>query len=52
MFDEDHSGTITIDEIKKILGRGGNEIDDKEWDMIVDEVDQDGNGEIDFDEFK
>ena len=56
LFDLDHSGTITIDELKKILGNGGasegDTIEDKEWEMILDEVDEDGNGEIDFEEFK
>ena len=52
MFDVDHSGTITIDEIKKILGTGAANIDDAEWERILDEVDEDGNGEISFEEFK
>ncbi len=52
LFDMDHSGTITVDEIKKILGQGATQVDDSEWDRIMDEVDEDGNGEISFDEFK
>ena len=52
MFDIDNSGTITIDEIKQILGNGGNDVDDHEWEQIVEEVDDDGNGEISFSEFK
>ena len=56
LFDIDHSGTITAEELKKILGAKGNnkkdEIDDNEWDKIIDEVDGDGNGEISFHEFK
>lgn len=39
MFDVDHSGTITIDEIKKILGKEKNEVDDLEWEQILNEVD-------------
>ena len=31
LFDYDKSGSITTDEIKKILGRGNGEIDDVEW---------------------
>jgi hypothetical protein len=27
-------------------------VDDSEWERIMDEVDEDGNGEISFDEFK
>jgi len=57
MFDVDHSGTITADELKKVLGRNsqgtsGNEMDDNEWDKMIEEVDRDGNGEISFEEFK
>ncbi len=56
MFDIDHSGTITADELKKILGTSSgsgandkqNEVEDNEWDNIIEEVDIDGNGEIDF----
>lgn len=59
LFDSNHSGTITADEIKRVLGstepKTGNnnsEIDDNEWDKILEEVDKDGNGEISFGEFK
>jgi len=58
LFDIDHSGTITVDEIKKILGNSkdksnpNGDIDDNEWDKVLDEVDKDGNGEISFEEFK
>ena len=53
IFDVDHSGSITIDEVKKVLGGGkGNDIDDTEWERIVDEVDVEGDGEISFHEFK
>ena len=52
LFDLDHSGTITVDEIKKILGGGSADaIDEAEWERILMEVDEDGNGEISFDEF-
>lgn len=48
-----HTGAITTIEIKKILGNGGaTKVEDKEWEQIIDEVDEDGNGEISFPEFK
>lgn len=52
LFDKDGGGTISPDEIKEVLGFGGKHIDDGVWDEIVKEVDDDGNGEIAFEEFK
>lgn len=43
---------ITIEEIKKALSPDEEEsMDDKLWNSIVSEVDKDGNGEINFEEF-
>jgi calcium-dependent protein kinase len=50
-FDEDGSGTITADEIKKFLGQG-KKIDKNVWKEILAEVDENDDGEIDFEEFK
>ena len=50
LFDSDGSGAISSDEIKEILNQG-QKIDDKVWDDVIREVDIDGNGEIDFEEF-
>ena len=49
-FDKDGSGTISSDEIKAVLGIKGQESD--QWENVIREVDQDGNGEIDLQEFK
>lgn len=50
MFDKDGSGTISADEIRGVLGSGGqlsqNSIED-----IIKEVDENGDGEIQFEEF-
>merc|ERR1719310_612397 len=64
IFDLDGNGAISKEEIAKVLGgeisnSGGYAIsfhdvigvDKAEIDRIVDEVDKDGNGEIDFEEF-
>ena len=50
MFDKDGSGTITKDEIKEVLGFDSS-IDMKLIDNIIKEVDENGDGEIQFDEF-
>ena len=50
LFDKDGGGSITPDEIKNILFPGQN-FDDEVWEKVVAEVDEDGNGHIDFDEF-
>jgi calcium-dependent protein kinase len=50
LFDRDGGGTISALEVKEMLCQGQN-IDDEVWEKIIQEVDNDGNGEIDFDEF-
>ena len=51
LFDKDGGGTIDATEIATVLGY---DIDaDKEvWDQIIREVDENGDGQIDFSEFK
>lgn len=51
MFDRDGGGTISAGEVAEILG-GTLSKDITVWTDIINEVDQDGNGEIDYDEFK
>jgi calcium-dependent protein kinase len=50
LFDRDGSGAISSEEVKEILCQG-QKIDEKVWREVIDEVDIDGNGEIDFSEF-
>lgn len=50
MFDKDGSGSITADEIKEVLGFDSS-INKKIIDDIIKEVDENGDGEIQFDEF-
>lgn len=47
LFDIDGSGTIAADELKRILV----DVDDDQWAQIIGEVDTNGDGEVDFDEF-
>jgi len=52
VFDSDGSGSISRDELKKLMKQLGQTLSDAELDAMMDEVDTDGNGEIDFEEFK
>ena len=51
-FDKDGDGTIKAHEIKQALSQQeDSQIDDEVWRKIIEEVDLDGNGEIDQSEF-
>lgn len=51
-FDKDGSGEITCDEIKQVLGIGKKVGSEQIWRDIVGEVDHNGDGVVDFREFK
>jgi|TARA_B110000238_G_C15865757_1_gene327193 calcium-dependent protein kinase len=51
VYDKDNSGSISTDEIKEVLGVGAN-ISEEVWKQIVDEIDENGDGEVSFEEFK
>ena len=52
MFDKDGSGIISADEIKEVLQFGGaNSMSSEAVDKIIKQVDENGDGEISFDEF-
>ena len=51
MFDTDNSGSITVSEIQAVMGNMSSE-GDEQFQKVLKEVDQDGNGEIDLKEFK
>jgi calcium-dependent protein kinase len=50
MFDKDGSGLISADEIKEVIGFGGN-LDNKAIDAIIKQVDENEDGGISFEEF-
>lgn len=51
MFDQDGNGKISADELKSVLGGHVSDQGEKFWKDMIYEVDQNGDGEIDFDEF-
>ena len=51
LFDKDGGGTIEASEIAAILGHNATN-DDAVWQEVVREVDINGDGQIDFEEFK
>ena len=57
LFDKDGSGEISTHEIRDVLvpkstKKGMVNEGNKIWDQILKEIDTDGSGEIDFNEFK
>ena len=51
LFDKDNSGSIDAGEIKKIIGVGKN-IDEAVCQEVLAEVDENGDGEVSFEEFQ
>jgi len=51
LFDKDGGGSIEAIEVAQILGNGMNR-DPQVWDEIIKEVDVNGDGQIDYSEFK
>ena len=51
-FDKDNSGAISIDEIMLIFKKTNNDVDIKVFENMIKEADVNGDGEIEFDEFK
>ena len=51
VFDKDGSGTVSTSELGEMMSALGQNLSAEELDAIIKEVDADGSGEIDFDEF-
>jgi Ca2+-binding EF-hand superfamily protein len=53
IFDSDGDGKISIDELKELLNMGtGSVLSDEEVEAIIAEVDVNGNGTLEFEEFE
>lgn len=50
-FDADGSGTIDVKELKSTLQALGQKVTDEEVFVMISQVDEDGSGEIEFQEF-
>lgn len=52
-FDTDGSGSISVEELREVLVKNlGQQVSDDELDRLVQLADSNGDGEIDFEEFK
>ena len=51
MFDKNKTGTISANDISKIMKNFGYPITKKEVESIIEEIDTTGSGELDFEEF-
>ena len=52
MFDSDRSGYIDRNEVRSLMKKLAQNLTDEEVDLIMEECDTDGDGEISFEEFK
>ena len=50
-FFQDKSGKISADELKEIIGQELPDVDETVWEGLIKEIDINGDGEIDFEEF-
>merc|ERR1712073_216134 len=51
IYDKEGNGYISTDTLKEILRELDNKLTEEDLDNIIEEVDEDGSGTLDFDEF-
>ena len=52
IYDKNDDGFITCDEVKKLMLTFGENLSDAEVNRIIEEADKDGDGKVNFEEFK
>ena len=52
IYDKNDDGFITCDEVKKLMLTFGENLSDAEVNRIIEEADKDGDGKLNFEEFK
>ncbi|KAF5269727.1 hypothetical protein FQA39_LY08650 [Lamprigera yunnana] len=52
LYDKEGNGFITTDVLREILKELDDKLSDDELDNMIDEIDADGSGTVDWDEFK
>ena len=52
LFDMNGDGDIEAKELQEIMGENNDDVQGDVWKKMIAEVDLDGNGVIDFEEFK
>ena len=51
MFDKDKNGKISLEEFQEVFQHNSDMVVDN-WKLMIKEVDLNGDGEVDFEEFK
>ncbi|CAG8962366.1 hypothetical protein HYALB_00013505 [Hymenoscyphus albidus] len=51
VFDSDDSGHISVDELRKVMSSFGEALSEEEIKIMIQEVDKNGDGQIDYEEF-
>merc|ERR1712215_579419 len=52
LFDQDGDGMVTIDELRKLIGKVGGDMSEGEAKGSISKADKDLNGKIDYSEFR
>merc|ERR1719449_471521 len=51
VFDRDRSGSVTASELKHVMNNFGETVTDEEVEAMIQQADEDGDGELSFDDF-